>query len=558
MKTIFLALIMAFTFAAITTNAMETVIPYQGRIAVQGSVFTGVGQFRFSLTDDSGSTVYWRSDAGSGIPVNVDVLEGDFEVKIGDASINNMADIPISVFSNNPLFLHVWFSDGSGAEMELTPATRLLPVPYAVVAGTVEDGAITAGKLATGAVQFGNIANGAVGEAQLFNAAVTANAMAPNAVGTDVLIDKSVTCGKLADGSVRTNHIAAGNVKTSHLADGAVTSSKLAIGAVDSQTIKNGGVTVQDIENGAVTENKIAQVAISTSKIQDSAVTSNKIAYGAINVELLKHGVINESINASGGDVCAESSVTTPLVETETVEAFSVYTTDVIADKYRYNQPKQGSVYVNGASFIPYISGVDASEAAEKYFIRPRCGFLPKYFNDFGINAVEFFAPVNLPQNARVTSMDFHFEILWDITDEPDGYSVGMSNSIFKVELFRQPTWSSSHQTDLRPERVVGVAPPTTTITSGGGNTTTVGVYTTNNILGVVEYSWEGNSSYDHLLLGFSDTADQSAAIDRGECRYFLKMTWSDRWSVNTLGSLDGIESITGVRIRYEQDKVEP
>ena len=74
----------------------------------------------------------------------------------------------------------------------MSPRQQLVAVPYALVAKTVEDGAITSDKLAAGAVTA----------SALSAAAVTADAIAAGSVGSAQLASNAVTSASLADGSI--------------------------------------------------------------------------------------------------------------------------------------------------------------------------------------------------------------------------------------------------------------------------------------------------------------------------------------------------------------------
>lgn len=281
------------------TAAIPTVIPYHGRVAVNGTPFTGTGQFRFALTNDDGSTVHWDSGSAFG-SVPVDVVAGDFDVRIGDASLPNMADIPLAVFDHSPLYLRVWFSDGNLPEAELLPATRLLAVPFAIVAATVQDGAITSDKLADGAVMPGKIGTGAVGEAQIFQAAVKTNALGDGAVTSIKLADAAVTSAKIAPGAVDSLQLADGAVTAAKIADEAVDSGQLAPFAVGSNEMKNGAVTNQKIADNAVTERTMANQAVTAAKLASGAVGSSALASGAVGTPAIADGSVTVAKLAPG------------------------------------------------------------------------------------------------------------------------------------------------------------------------------------------------------------------------------------------------------------------
>ena len=80
------------------------------------------------------------------------VTQGLFTVPLGDLNLEGMSEIPSSVFENSDVHLRIWFGNGEETFVQLSPDQRLTSVPYAVMAGNVEDGSVTAEKLAAGAV----------------------------------------------------------------------------------------------------------------------------------------------------------------------------------------------------------------------------------------------------------------------------------------------------------------------------------------------------------------------------------------------------------------------
>lgn len=102
---------------------------YQGRITADEANFTGTGQFKFVLVDQS-NTGLWSNDgtAGSGEPatsVGIPVANGLFSVELGDG----MQAIPPVAFHAQGLKLRVWFSDGSGFE-RLEPDVAINPLDF--------------------------------------------------------------------------------------------------------------------------------------------------------------------------------------------------------------------------------------------------------------------------------------------------------------------------------------------------------------------------------------------------------------------------------------------
>lgn len=152
------------------------VLNYQGRIAVQASVFNGAGQFKFALVNSNGLAAYWLSSPSSAVAgepdnsVGVPVSRGLYTVNLGDTNLANMAALPASLFTNgvnllvaDPMYLRVWFSDGTNGFSLLKPDQRISAVGYSLAsvyaqsAGSVPDGAIGPAQLAPGALVASNL-----------------------------------------------------------------------------------------------------------------------------------------------------------------------------------------------------------------------------------------------------------------------------------------------------------------------------------------------------------------------------------------------------------------
>ena len=157
-KTILHTLGFCFSFFVASLSAqVPQLINYQGRITVGSVNFDGSGQFKFALVNMDGSTTYWSNDgtsiAGSEptAAVTLTVTKGLYSVLLGDATRLNMSVVPATAFTNPDVRLRVWFNDGVNGFQLLVPDQRIAAVGYAMIAGTIHDGAIT-GKttLATG------------------------------------------------------------------------------------------------------------------------------------------------------------------------------------------------------------------------------------------------------------------------------------------------------------------------------------------------------------------------------------------------------------------------
>lgn len=131
-----------FLITAMPAHAeREITIGYQGVIESRGNLLNGTGFFKFALCSLDCATTYWSNDDSSAAgsepseSVSVGMDSGIFNLLLGDTSLENMAEIPISVFQNigdENLYLRVWFDDGYNGFERLEPDQRLSIVPYAV------------------------------------------------------------------------------------------------------------------------------------------------------------------------------------------------------------------------------------------------------------------------------------------------------------------------------------------------------------------------------------------------------------------------------------------
>lgn len=136
-------LICGFLITAMPALASrEITIGYQGVIESRGELLNGTGFFKFALCSLDCSTTYWSNDNSSNSgsepseSVSVRVDSGIFNLMLGDTSLGNMAEIPVSVFQDigdENLYLRVWFSDGYNGFERLNPDQRVSIVPYAAM-----------------------------------------------------------------------------------------------------------------------------------------------------------------------------------------------------------------------------------------------------------------------------------------------------------------------------------------------------------------------------------------------------------------------------------------
>jgi N-acetylneuraminic acid mutarotase len=137
----------------ITPAQVPSLLNYQGRVAVHGTVFEGTGLFKLALVNADGSITYWSNSEdsnGDGQPddaLSVAVNRGLYSVALGDTTLAHMAPLPATVFSNSSVFLRVWFNDGVAGFQHLLPDQLIAAVGYALMAANVADGAISRAKL---------------------------------------------------------------------------------------------------------------------------------------------------------------------------------------------------------------------------------------------------------------------------------------------------------------------------------------------------------------------------------------------------------------------------
>lgn len=134
MKHILVLLLATFALSSLCTAQVPQIINYQGRVAVGGKSFNGVGQFNFSFINADGSQTYWASN-----DVAINVAAGLFTVRLGDTSLGNMTALTSDIFTDpahGDVRLRVAFNDGTHGFQIVSPDTRMLAVPYAVAAKT--------------------------------------------------------------------------------------------------------------------------------------------------------------------------------------------------------------------------------------------------------------------------------------------------------------------------------------------------------------------------------------------------------------------------------------
>jgi hypothetical protein len=145
------------------------VINHQGRIAVDGAPFSGVGAFRFALVNGATATNLWTND-GSAIGTNsrpdaaveVSVVNGVYNVGLGDTSLPGMSALSPAVLDGAEVLLSIWFDDGVHGIQYLTPSQTLHSTPYAfraLVAQEVDN--VDAARIVSGTLDLARLPQGA-------------------------------------------------------------------------------------------------------------------------------------------------------------------------------------------------------------------------------------------------------------------------------------------------------------------------------------------------------------------------------------------------------------
>jgi hypothetical protein len=116
--------------------AQEVEFNYEGLVKLDGIPYNGPGYFKFAIVNQQGDVTLWSNDgtvAGGVEPataVSVDVLDGVFNVIIGDASTENMEPLVASIFNaKEKVFLRVWFSDSLAGPYEQLSPDRAITNP---------------------------------------------------------------------------------------------------------------------------------------------------------------------------------------------------------------------------------------------------------------------------------------------------------------------------------------------------------------------------------------------------------------------------------------------
>ena len=143
MKSLFkMSIILMFAIVFLWTGqvyAVPGMINYQGKISVGGTPFTGTGYFQFAIVDGTGTITHWTNDGNKPITtdVTVPVINGLYNVILGET--DGMLPVPASIFSNDGLYLRIWFDDGVNGLEQLVPDQRLTSTGYSFMSVNAGD-----------------------------------------------------------------------------------------------------------------------------------------------------------------------------------------------------------------------------------------------------------------------------------------------------------------------------------------------------------------------------------------------------------------------------------
>ena len=142
-------------------------ILFRGEVTIRGVLFTGLGYFKFVISDPSGMISYWSNDGSSSqgeepvgsVPILVE--RGEYQVLLGSRDFPSMQPIPPQVLEKEELLLMVWFNDvASGPSFQrLLPDVKLRGTGYTYKAELAENARTLEGKHAADFEPAGAVKN---------------------------------------------------------------------------------------------------------------------------------------------------------------------------------------------------------------------------------------------------------------------------------------------------------------------------------------------------------------------------------------------------------------
>ncbi len=172
--------LLLFQMTCVRAADIPMIINYQGSVADGGGIaLNGDGYFKFSLTNQDGSEIYWSNDAVGGNEldepvsfVTSSVSNGVFTIRLGDTQLANMNPLPLSIFDYTLVYLNVWFSYDSANFEKLSPGIQLTSSGFAFksqTANSVSEGAIIAESIQAQTISDEHISDSAAISASKIN-----------------------------------------------------------------------------------------------------------------------------------------------------------------------------------------------------------------------------------------------------------------------------------------------------------------------------------------------------------------------------------------------------
>jgi hypothetical protein len=130
-------LLLALLLAAFHAT-IGNIINHTGHVSIKGTPYTGTGQFKFSIVDGNGNSL-WNNDGSSGeepaAAVSTQVKNGFYSVQLGDETTLGMTKLlPAVLDRDDPTYLRMWFGESNATVDRLGVDQRLGATPYALVA----------------------------------------------------------------------------------------------------------------------------------------------------------------------------------------------------------------------------------------------------------------------------------------------------------------------------------------------------------------------------------------------------------------------------------------
>jgi len=223
-----IAIVFLLLASAWVTATPPGMINYQGRLLnIEGDPLDTTITLTFNIYElPSGGLSIWTEQM-----VDVAVEKGLFAVILGSGS-----PVSAELFDGSERYLGITV----GTDGEISPRTRLVSGPYALMSAFADSSDISA-----------TVPDGAIGEVQLEDGAVTSNKIALSAVVGSHIDSDAITSDHIADGAVQSGDIADGDVQSQDIAVGAIDSDRLADDVVDSSKIADGSVALSDIASSS-------------------------------------------------------------------------------------------------------------------------------------------------------------------------------------------------------------------------------------------------------------------------------------------------------------------